>query len=376
MTTADGTLTILNGKGKYLTINGTKKKYSGSNLPAGLSYNTARTALTITNKYNADDIDIQDYASTLRHMNASTRTDDIELIGNSKNNSLIGGKGSDVLRGGSGDDTLKGGSGSDSFVHYEGNDTITDYKPGTDKIYLDNTEIIGVNSDVNNLILITDNGSIKIKNGVGKKITVVDSEGDPTTKVYGNLPNGLKYNDTRTALTASKNFTESTIDLADYADTVKKVDASKVTENIEITGNRLSNTLIGGKGADILSGGSGNDTLTGNGGKDIFIHTEGDDVITDYTAGKDKIQLENTEINGWKVIGKNVVFDTDNGSITVKNGKGQRITIIDDDGESTSKIYSKSSSLLDDIIENNLIGEFENYKSEITQENLITYAEK
>ncbi len=58
-------------------------------------------------------------------------------------------------------------------------------------------------------------------------------------------------------------------------------------------------TLVGGAGNDTLTGGSGIDTLTGGGGVDSFVFAFGDssaasgqhDLITDFTAGTDRIDL-------------------------------------------------------------------------------------
>ena len=94
-----------------------------------------------------------------------------------------------------------------------------------------------------------------------------------------------------------------------------------------------------------MSGGTGNDTLTGGDGKDIFIHTANNDLITDYTPGKDKIKLASNymSITASSVKGSDVILTVgDYGLITVKGGKNQQITIVDEDGKSTTKKYSTS----------------------------------
>ena len=54
-------------------------------------------------------------------------------------------------------------------------------------------------------------------------------------------------------------------------------------------------TIIGSDGKDYIMGGAGNDTLTGGTGADKFIYStklnNGNDVIKDFTVGKDKITL-------------------------------------------------------------------------------------
>lgn len=66
---------------------------------------------------------------------SGTKGDDV-LIGRSGDDSIRGGKGADVLIGAAGADTLKGGRGADIFVVSYG-DRILDFKPGVDKIAVD-----------------------------------------------------------------------------------------------------------------------------------------------------------------------------------------------------------------------------------------------
>ena len=84
------------------------------------------------------------------------------------------------------------------------------------------------------------------------------------------------------------------------------------------------------------------------------------DFITDYTAGQDKIKLSNgTTITKTTYSGKNVVFTTNDGSLTVKNGKDKKITIIDSTGNSTTKTYSTgvSARTADLFYDNNFISD-------------------
>ena len=173
-----------------------------------------------------------------------------------------------------------------------------------------------------------------------------------------------------------------------------------------IYGNAGSDKLYGGKGNDYLSGGSGNDslyggvgndTLTGGSGKDVFVYAKssGNDVITDYTAGTDKIKISSGSISKTKISGKDVVFTIGNGTLTVKNGKGKKITIVDANGKTTTKKYSSSSKTaallaednfatadnLSSIVQNNLSSSADKIETQdfdtLTQKNnLITYADK
>lgn len=113
-----------------------------------------------------------------------------------------------------------------------------------------------------------------------------------------------------------------------------------------LSGGSGNDSLLGGVGTDTLIGGKGNDTLTGGKGKDVFVYAKGDgkDTITDYTSGQDKIKITSGSISKTTVNGKDVVFTVGSGSITVKNGKGKKITVVDSNGKTSTKTYSKNSS--------------------------------
>ncbi|MBR6014407.1 MAG: hypothetical protein IK062_11625 [Selenomonadaceae bacterium] len=114
--------------------------------------------------------------------------------------------------------------------------------------------------------------------------------------------------------------------------------------NDSLTGGKGNDNLNGGNGVDTLVGGADNDTLTGGKGKDIFVYAKGDgkDIITDYTARQDKIKISSGSISKTKVSGKDVIFTVGSGSITVKNGKDQKISVVDSKGKTTTKTYNKN----------------------------------
>ena len=225
------------------------------------------------------------------------------------------------------------------------------------------------------------------------------------------LPSGLSLSGT--TMTASKKFTGSSIDLTEYPK-VKTLNASAVTQKLKITGNTLANkisggsdndTISGGKGndsilgnagndkllgdagKDTLFGGAGNDTLTGGAGKDVFVHSAGKDVITDYKAGTDKILLQDTAITSWKFNKKDLVLTTETGTLTVKNGKGKKLSIAIEKTFSTesgniSELVAENNFVTadnpDSIVKNNLTPatyQLENNFAKLTQENsVLVYA--
>ena len=235
------------------------------------------------------------------------------------------------------------------------------------------------------VILTTTDGTITLEKSVGKEITFIDSAGNETVETYGStIPDGLTKKGTK--LTADKKFNGDKIDLEDFGAT--RLDARKVRNDIEIFGTDDSNSIRGGKSNDTIIAGDGDDTLTGGKGNDIFVHSEGDDIITDYKAGQDKIQLDDTEIKSWRVRGRDVIFSTEDGSITVKNGKGKNISIVDEDGNESARTYKDNRhsywfateddnfAELDNIIDTKSVGDIEFAASQDTISATVTYADK
>lgn len=114
---------------------------------------------------------------------------------------------------------------------------------------------------------------------------------------------------------------------------------------IGATGN---DTLNGGSGDDTLNSGSGNDMLTGGAGNDVFVYTAGNDTITDYTAG-DKISLKVADISKATVSGSNVVFTVGKNKLTVKEAKGETITLLDTSGKEYSTILGGTTFIVNDL---------------------------
>ena len=96
-----------------------------------------------------------------------------------------------------------------------------------------------------------------------------------------------------------------------------------------LTGNDVANYLLGGAGNDVLNGKGGNDVLFGESGADTFVleHGTGGDVIGDFTAGTDKIDLTafgfadyQTVINSMHEVNGTTAIDLGGGDFIVLNG--------------------------------------------------------
>ncbi|SEH26851.1 calcium-binding protein [Selenomonas sp. KH1T6] len=313
------------------------------------------------------------------------------LDGGTGNDSLVGGAGNDYLRGDAGTDTLVGGTGKDTFAYAagEGKDIIKDYETGKDVIKLIKGTITGKKAKGKDVILSVGSGSMTLKNAVGKKITVVDANGNKSVlkPVVNSLPNHAKYTSKAAKqVNLGSAYAGTTFNAGLYADSIKNVDATKTTKKLSIYGNAKGNvlkagrgntklygldgddkmvggkgrdwleggngddTLIGGAGNDTLRGGKGNDTLNGGPGNDIYLYADGDgfDTIISYTSNQ-TIKIMSGSVSSVEV-----------GSIHSKYGTGdvQDVLLTVGDGALWLKDVGVNSSL--NLI--NEYGEKETYK--------------
>ena len=104
--------------------------------------------------------------------------------------------------------------------------------------------------------------------------------------------------------------------------------------NDTLYGGKGNDTLLGGKGTDYLSGDKGNDTLTGGAGKDTFAYAAGGgkDIVTDYTAGQDTLEITTGMISKVSVSKKDLIYKIGSGTVTLKNAAGKAVTIQDMNG--------------------------------------------
>ncbi len=314
-----------------------------------------------------------------------------KLYGRNGNDLLYGGTGNDTLNGGYGDDILTGGPGKDTFIHggvNQGNDTVTDYTAGEDTIKIGSnmkifyTELVNNGKDVKfsigDHVSGVEQGSMTVKNGAGKTITIKDDRG---TFTVSNSRIVLK-SDYGGLMEANRFWTQGNYCI--NWDTVTTFNGSKTVKDVTIYGNKKNNIIYGGSGNDLLSGVEGDDSLfgkdgndrlyggvgndklygndgddrlqggdgddllygqkgddelTGNDGKDTFVYYtgHGNDTITDYTVDEDKIQIASGSISGMQTVnGQDVRFTIGDGSITVKCGKGKSISLEDSRGSYTA----------------------------------------
>ena len=274
------------------------------------------------------------------------------ILGNAGNDKLFGDDGNDTLRGGNGNDTLAGGNGSDLFVYKGGNDIITDYTTA-DRISITSGKA-NITTSGSDVIFTVGKGKITVKGGKGKVVNYFE-------KGIEQIYMGDDVSISGSTVKLLKGYLKESFDVANYGDTLQAIDATAVLLDINLKGNKLMNSIIGGAGNDTLIGGGSNDTLTGGDGSDVFLYNAGDgnDVIIDYTED-DIIHIAKGTAKIEKK-GKDVIFKVGSGKITVKGAADKIVTYMDAKG--TINYYPKPTS--DSIIINGTsVTVLEEYKSD------------
>ncbi|MBD3879625.1 MAG: hypothetical protein SR1Q5_08075, partial [Quinella sp. 1Q5] len=269
----------------------------------------------------------------------SSKADTITVRG--KKVSINAGKGDDTINIFGTTMSVNGGAGADTFVYKSGKHVIRDYKE-EDKISI-TSGTATVTTSGNNVIFTVGSGKITVTGGKGKTVSYVDGTGEHIYPTQSNQPviiDGKK-------ITLTENYLDATFNVADYGAALQMIDASAAPLDIEITGNKLMNSIRGGDGNDTLIGSKGNDTLTGVNGADVFVWHKGDgnDLITDYTD-EDTILINGDTVKTKKASGDNLIFTlASKNKITIQGGAYKIIDYIDDTGE---HIYSHFVTYKDD----------------------------
>ena len=353
-----GTILVKNGANVAFKVYGTLGVES---LPSGWKYGTSSSSnhtstIVTATLSSAKNLDLsKNYPANISKVDGSKITKAVSIIGNSSANSIKGGTKNDTIKGEAGKDTLYGGAGADKL--YGGNDN--DYlsgDAGKDTLYggAGADKLYGGNE---NDYLYGDAGNDTLYGGKGNDKLWGGNDKD---KLYGEAGNDTLYGDSGSdslsgGAGADKLYGGNENDYL-YGDAGNDT-LYGGNGNDKLWGGNNNDYLYGDAGNDTLYGGSGNDTLTGGKGKDIFVYESGKDVITDYTAGQDKIKISG-KVTKKSYSGKDVVFTIGSGTLTVKNGKGKKITVTD--SSNVTKTYSKTADLFDD---NNFISNDTNLDS-------------
>ncbi len=338
-------------------------------------YSENNTVLKISASYKENNI--HEFKDSVRTVDATKVNHYVSIWGNSKDNLLKAGNMGSRLWGGYGNDTLVGGSGSDVFRFYgdEGHDVIQNYQPGKDSISIGGTYYGALKSaqvSGSDVILYVGNGTLTVKNGKGKKIKVTDGNSKVSTTAFSSgsytyddstgkfisdavlaaaakMPKGLSYSADYTGLNAAATYKGKYIYASAYSEHIRTINASAMTTRITINGNKNDNILVAGKNGSYLWGAMGNDTLYGGIGADTFrfYGDEGNDVVVNYQGEKDEISLGSDyygKLKSATVSGNDVVLSVGDGTLTVKNGKGAPIRIVDANNVASLTVFTTGTS--------------------------------
>ncbi len=312
-----GNITLKDMRGKDFTVINADESSNVYNylepsisLPNGVSMDETATKLAVTAPFTGV-LHADDFAGTIKRIDASRDTKHVTLFGNSSNNTILAGRKGSALYGMKGNDVLYGGAGKDVFWYGtgDGKDKISGFQSGKDIVRLYEGNISKFTTSGNDVILSIGSGQIRVSGMAGKKMNLIDS-------AQTSMGLWVGKNEANNKLTGEK------------------------TESMLVGGNK-KDLLKAGDGNSSLVGGKGNDTLIGGVGKDIFFYANGDghDIIQNYESGSDVIHITAGTLKSKKLSGADVVLSIGNGSMKLKNAAGKKITLMDSKGKkSTVKI--------------------------------------
>ena len=261
---------------------------------ANITVQTTGTSFTLTNASKVDGTVIIDSARNV-DLSAATGSSGFTINETNASNTartVVGSANGDVINVDSGGNTvtntITGGGGNDTFHIIAGTHTISDLSA----------------SDV----LVVDSGAAANAT-VSAAYTATSESSNTGTAVLTDAG----FNVDLSAITTTTNgFTVTNTGAAATLTGSAGADS--------LTGGTGADTLIGGAGNDTLAGAAGADTLTGGTGADTFVMTaqtltiggsgtagtiSGYDVITDFAAGTDHIQLPVTIVVATNTSGTN-----------------------------------------------------------------------
>jgi Ca2+-binding RTX toxin-like protein len=272
------------------------------------------TTYVLSNSSSVENLSVTDFASTKT----------INLVGNDLANIITGNDGRNQITGRMGNDRLIGLDGNDIYVVGSAGTTIVEAADGgNDTVYAlvnytlndgAHIEVLRVGSvSVSKTIALTGNGLQSMLVGHEGHNILDPGDHSGALTMYGKGNNDTYYVYQATDLIVETTGVDRVYAVGtDYTlGTGVSIEllATAPNENgaIDLTGNELTQRIVGNDAANILNGKGGNDTLQGEGSGDTFVFdtTLDDsgadsniDTIVDLQAGTDEIHLSQTVFAG------------------------------------------------------------------------------
>ena len=244
-------------------------------------------------------------------------TENLNAVGNSLANALTGNTGNNVLSGANGNDTY--------YVQNTGDSVVENANEGIDTVVTTVTWTLGDNTE--NAILtgnqhfnLTGNGLNNVLTGnIGNNI-LTGGLGDDTYYVQNVNDYVVEQHFQGT------DVIYSTVTYSLFGRAVENL-ILQGTENLNATGNSLTNSLTGNDGNNTLNGKGGADNLTGGLGSDLFLFETGSgaDTVTDFTAAQNDTININAYTSG---VANNSLVSQSGANVVINLGGGNIITVL------------------------------------------------
>ena len=320
---------------------------------AGEGTDSVRSSISYTLGADVENLTLTGAAA----INGTGNSGNNALTGNSAANVLTGGAGADTLDGGAGADTMVGDTGDDVYVVDAAGDVVTEAAgEGTDTVrsaitytlasalehlvLTGSAAINGTGNSGNNALtgnvagnVLTGGagsdtldggaGSDTLVGGAGDDTYVVNEYGDVVTEAVGE---GTDLVQTSITLTLAANVENLTLIGSDDID-----GTGNALTNV-LTGNAGDNTLDGGAGADIMMGGAGDDTYVVDVATDVVVEASGQG--TDRVRSAITYTLADT-LENLTLTGTAAINGTGNAADNAITGNGAANTLTGGDGADT-----------------------------------------
>ena len=252
-----------------------------------------------------------------------------------------------TVNGGKGDDTIY--IGSNNLIQYkngDGNDVMLNYNEDwQDTIKIVDGDYTTLEDD-NDLIIKVGEGSILIKGAKNKAVNIIGNN-ISTPTVPAATPTIPAATPTIPVVFEDATLNNKNNSQFFAKSNILKIDASARTKAVNIMANANDNLIIGSSKSDNITTGNGNDTI-------VYSAGQGTDIITDYTEGKDIIQIVEGTLASAAMSSSTLKLTIKNGNtkstLKLQNVKDKKITIVDSEGNNLmgSQIYGQKKLTLND----------------------------